>query len=77
MLKCHKRITCVGVYSPHTQVKRLFKALVFLTCKKNLLIIYSQMRFQLYQSHRLTAIGIQSDKKSINWVSVGNLETLR
>ena len=66
----------MGVYGPHTQVKRLFRALVFLTCKKNI-IIYFQMRFQLYQSHHLTAIGLQSGKKSINWVSVGNLETLR
>ena len=66
----------MGVYGPHTQVKRLFKALIFLTCKQNI-IIYSQMRFQLCQSHCLTAIGHQSDKKCINWVSMGNLETLR
>ena len=30
------------------------------------------MRFQLYQSHRLIVIGLQSGKKFINWVSVGN-----
>ena len=54
-----KRVTRVGVYGPHTQVKLLFKALVFFTSKKNI-IIYFQMRFQLYQSHRLTAIGPQS-----------------
>ena len=66
----------MGVYGPYTQVKRLFKALIFLTCKQNI-IIYSQMRFKLYQSHRLIAIGLQKGKKSINWVSVGNLETLR
>ena len=66
----------MGVYGLHTQVKHLFKALIFLTCKQNI-IIYSQMRFQLYQSHRLIAIGLQCVKKSINWVSVGNLETLR
>ena len=64
------------VYGPHTQVKCLFKALIFLTCKENIMI-YSHMRFQLYQSHRLTTIGLQSGTKSINWVSVGNLETLR
>ena len=64
------------VYCPHTQVKCLFKALIFLTCKKNI-IIYSQMRFQLYHSHHLTALGFQFGKKSINWVSVANLETLR
>ena len=66
----------MGVYGPHTQVKGLFKALIFLTGKQNI-IIYSQMRFQLYESHRLTAIGLQSGKKSINWVSAGNSETLR
>ena len=66
----------MGVYGRHTQVKRQFKALVFLTCKKNI-IIYSQMRFQLYLSHCLTAIDLQSCKNSINWVSVGNLESLR
>ena len=66
----------MGVYGPHTQVKRLFKASIFLTSKQNI-IIYSHMRFQLYQSYRLTAIGLQSGKKFINWVSVGNLETLR
>ena len=52
------------------------KALIFLTCKQNI-IIYSQMRFQLYQSHCLTAIRLQRVKKSINWVSVDILETLR
>ena len=66
----------MGVYGPYPQVKRLFKALLFLTCKQNI-IIYSQMRFQLCQFHRLTAIGLQSDKQSLNWVSVGILETLR
>ena len=66
----------MGVYGPHTHIKRLFKALIFLRCKQNI-FIYSQMRFQLYQSHRLTVIGLQSGQKSINWVAVGNLETLR
>ena len=28
----------MGVYGPHTQVKRLFKALIFLTCKQNIII---------------------------------------
>ena len=41
----------------------------------NILLIYSQMKFQLYQSHSLTAIGLKSGKKSIKWVSVGSLET--
>ena len=57
------------------QVKCLFKALIFGTCKKNILI-YSHMRFQLYQSHSRIAIGLKSGKKSINWISVGILETL-
>ena len=48
-------------YGPHKQVKHLFKAFLFLTHKKNI-IIYSQMIFQLYQSHHLTAIGLQSGK---------------
>ena len=26
----------MGVYGPHTQVKRLFKALIVLTCKQNI-----------------------------------------
>ena len=29
MLKMSKRVTQVGVYGAHTQVKRLFKALMF------------------------------------------------
>ena len=66
----------MGIYGPHTQIKRLFNALIFLTSKQNI-IIYFQMRFQLYQSHRWTAVGLQSGKKSINWVSVGNLEIVR
>ena len=64
----------MGVYGPHTQVRCLFKALIFGTCNKNILI-YSQMRFQLYLLHSLTAIGLKSGKESINWVSVGILET--
>ena len=64
----------MGVYGPHTQVRCLFKALIFGTCNKNILI-YSQMRFQLYLLHSLTAIGLKIGKKSINWVSVGILET--
>ena len=59
----------MGVYGPYPQVKHLFKALIFLTCKQNI-IMYSQMRFQLFKFHRLTAIGLQSGKKSINLVSL-------
>ena len=48
----------------------------FLAHKKYILI-YSQMRFQLYQVHIMTVIGLKSGKKSINWGSVGIQETLR
>ena len=64
----------MGVYGPHTQIKCLLKAFNFGTCKKNI-IIYSQMGFQLYQSHSLTVTGLKSGKKSKYWVSVGLLET--
>ena len=57
----------------HTHVKCLFKALLFHTCKMNILI-YSQMRFQLFQSLSLTVIGLKSCKKSINKVSGGFYE---
>ena len=66
----------MGVYGTHRQVKCLFKALIFGACQKHILI-YSQMRFQLYQSHSLTVTGLKSGKKSINWVFVGDFETLR
>ena len=59
----------MGVYGPYPHVKHLFKALIFLTCKQNI-IMYSQMRFQLCKFHRLTAIGLQSGKKSVNLVSL-------
>ena len=64
----------MSIYGRHTQVKYLLKALMFSTCKKNI-IIYSQVRFQLYQSHSLTVTGLKSGKKSKYWVSVGLLET--
>ena len=73
-MKMSKKVTRVGVYAPHTQVKCLLKALIFGTCKKNI-IIYCQMRFQLYQSHSLTVTGLKSGKMSKYWVSVGLLET--
>ena len=66
----------MGVLDHHTQVKCLFKAWTFGPCEENILK-YSQMKFQLYQSHSMTAIGLKSGKKSINWVSVDILETLR
>ena len=44
--------------------------------KKNILI-NSQMIFHLYERHSLKATVLESGKKSINWVSVGNFETLR
>ena len=42
----------MGVYGPHTQFKYLLEAMIFGTCKKNI-IMYSQMRFQPYQSQGL------------------------
>ena len=51
--KCLKMVTRVGIYGPHTQVKCLLKALIFSTYKNNILIS-SQIRFELYQSHSLT-----------------------
>ena len=65
----------MGVYGPHTQVKRLLEALIFGTCKKNI-IMYSQMRFQLYQSHSLTVTGLKNGKKSKYWVSMGPFRDL-
>ena len=64
----------VSVYGPHTQDKCLLKALIFGTFKKNI-IMYSQLRFQLYQLHSLTVTGLKSGKISKYWVSVGLLET--
>ena len=43
---------------------------LFLAHENNILI-YSQMRIQLYQAHIMTDIGRKSGKKSINWGSVG------
>ena len=74
--KCQKRVTQVSAYGPNMQGKCLFKALIFGTCKKNILI-YSHVRFQLYQSHSMTAIGLKSGKKSTNWVAVGISGTLK
>ena len=64
------------IHGSHMHVKCLLKALVFGTWKKNILI-YSQMRFQLYQLHTMTVIGLKNGKKSINWGPVGIYETLR
>ena len=52
----------MGVFGRHTQVKWLFKALVFGTCKKNILI-YSLKRFQLYKSHSMTSIRLKMWQK--------------
>ena len=57
----------MGVYGPHTQFKCLLEAMIFGTCKKNI-IMYSQMRFQPYQSHSLTVTGLKGGKKSKYWV---------
>ena len=58
-----KTVTRVGVNGPHTQFKCLLEALIFGTCKKNI-IMYSQMRFQLNQAHSLTVMGLKTGKKS-------------
>ena len=68
-----KKVTWVSVYGPHTQVKCLLKALIFSTCRKDI-IMHSQMGFQLHQSHSLTVTGLKGGKKSKYWVSVGLLE---
>ena len=55
----------MGVYDPHAQVICLFKALIFLTCKQNI-IIYSRVRFQLYirqKVHKLRLCGHFRDFK--------------
>ena len=59
----------------YIKIRRILKALSLGTCKKNILI-YSQTKFQLYQSHSLTATGLKSGKKSINWVC-GHLRDLK
>ena len=43
---------------------------------KKSISIYSQMIFHLDERHSLKAIVLESGKKSTNWVSVGNFETL-
>ena len=57
-----KKVTWVGVYGPHTQVKCLLKALIFGTCRKDI-IMHSQMGFQLHQSHSVTVTGLKGGKK--------------
>ena len=46
------------IHGSHIHVKCLLKALVFGTWKKNILI-YSHMRFQLYQVHIMTVVKSQ------------------
>ena len=41
------------------------------------ILLYSQMTYNLDERHSLKATGLESGKKSINWVSLGNFETLR
>ena len=45
------------------------------TYKKNI-SIYSQIIFHLDERHSLKATVLENGKKSTNWVSVGNFETL-
>ena len=55
-----------GVYGPYAQTKCLLKNLDF--WKKNI-FKYSNLKFQLYEPHSLTVIGLKSGQKSINLVS--------
>ena len=50
--------------------------MIFHLCKNNILI-FSQMRLQLYQSHSFTAKGLKSGQKSINWFSLAIIEISR
>ena len=54
------------------------KPCFFGRCKKNIIkYMYSHTRFRLSQLNIMTAIGLKSGKKSINWASVGILETVK
>ena len=65
---------------------RLFRGLIYMLniylkpwfLAQNIIkYIYSHMRFPLSQLNIMTAIGLKSGKKSMNWVSVGILETVK
>ena len=64
----------MGVYGPHAQIKCLLKAKILGHIQETL--IYSQMIFYLDERHSLKARVLESCKKCINWVSVGNFKTL-
>ena len=61
------------IHGPHIHVKCLLISLGFWHMQNE----HSHMRFQLYEAHIMSVIGLKSGKNSINWVSVGILETLR
>ena len=67
-----KKVTWVSVYGPHTQVKCLLKALIFGTCRKEI-IMHSQMGFQLHQSHSLTVTGQSQGLKVAKSPNIGSL----
>ena len=52
------------------------KDLNFRSHIKKYILIYSQMIFYLDERHSLKATVLESGKKSINWISVGNFETV-
>ena len=43
---------------------------------KKYILTYFQIIFHLDERHSLKSVVFESGKKSINWVSVGNFETL-
>ena len=63
-MKNVKKLTIVSVYGPHTHVKGLLKGLIVGTCRMNT-IIYSQVKFQLYQTHILIITWLKSFEMSM------------
>ena len=75
LMKMNNIIICLHtLFQKKVPLGSLFMGLTYM---KKTTLIYSQMRFQLYQSHIMILVGLKSGKKSINWVSVGIFENLR
>ena len=64
--------TQVKTYGPETNISP-----TFIWGYNNFPKESKSQRFQLCQFNHLTGIGLHSGKKSMNWVSVGILDTLR
>ena len=62
---------------PQTQVNHIFKALIYLTCKQNIIIYFPDFQISAASLTSLDSYRLKSGKISINWVSVAILETLR